>query len=80
MLSMEEMDRGSNTKDEAMVHRGHDVVCARCNLLALLFVDYERALKSRRPNLYARNKCMCLYSDEFYCNDCKVKITIDSLA
>ncbi|SPC34573.1 protein of unknown function [Candidatus Nitrosocaldus cavascurensis] len=67
-------------KDKHIIeHKGHDVICMRCNLLALEFIDYEKALKSKRPSIYARNKCLCIYKDEFYCNDCKVKITLDAL-
>lgn len=65
-------------KDKLIEHKGHDVICMRCNLLALEFIDYEKALKSKRPSIYARNKCLCIYKDEFYCNDCKVKITLDT--
>ncbi|MFN4337256.1 MAG: hypothetical protein ACK4FV_06740 [Candidatus Nitrosocaldus sp.] len=73
-------DEGGEEGDKRniMEHKGHDVVCMRCNLLAVEFIDYERVLKSKRPNLYARNKCLCLYKDEFYCNDCKVKIVLDT--
>ncbi len=61
---------------DAAKHMGHDVVCLRCNLLARDFIDYELALKSRRPSLYAKNKCLCLYTDEFYCNDCKETVVM----
>lgn len=70
---------GEGDKHKVMEHKGHDVICMRCNLLAIEFIDYEKALKSKRPSLYARNKCLCLYKDEFYCNDCKVKIALDAL-
>ncbi|MEM0364551.1 MAG: hypothetical protein QW450_04535 [Candidatus Nitrosocaldus sp.] len=70
---------GGEAKAKHIEHKGHDVICLRCNLLALEFIDYEKALKSKRPNIYARNKCLCIYKDEFYCNDCKVKITLDAL-
>lgn len=77
-MGEEKEGRVEKGRDRAMEHRGHDVVCMRCNLLAAEFIDYERALRSKRPTIYARNKCICLYRDEFYCNDCKVKITIDA--
>jgi uncharacterized protein YlaI len=58
-------------------HKGHDVICLLCNLLAREFIDYEKTLKSKRPLLYAKNKCLCIYTYEFYCNDCKEKIVLN---
>ncbi len=57
-------------------HKGHDVICERCGLLAIEFIDYTKALKENRPNLYARNKCWCTLPKEFYCNDCKEKFSV----
>jgi len=56
-------------------HKGHDVVCERCGLLATDFVDYAKSLRDNRPELYNRNKCWCSLPSEFYCNDCKEKLS-----
>ena len=69
---------GEGNEHDPTKHKGHDVICTRCNLIAVEFIDYEKALKSKRPTLYARNRCLCLYKDEFYCNDCKVKIVLNA--
>lgn len=67
------------SKESVDRHKGHDVVCMVCNLLAREFIDYEKALKRKRAMLYAKNKCSCTYTYEFYCNDCNEKIILDSI-
>jgi hypothetical protein len=57
-------------------HRGHDITCDRCGLLSTEFIDYAKALRENRPNLYNRNKCWCTLPTEFTCNDCKEKLSI----
>ncbi|MEM3099602.1 MAG: hypothetical protein QXU32_12955 [Nitrososphaerales archaeon] len=57
-------------------HKGHDVLCERCSLVAVEFIDYAKALKDGRPNLYDRNKCNCTLPTDFYCNDCKERFSI----
>ncbi|MEM3085265.1 MAG: hypothetical protein QXN83_10150 [Nitrososphaerales archaeon] len=45
-------------------------------MVAVEFIDYAKALKDGRPNLYDRNKCNCTLPTDFYCNDCKERFSI----
>lgn len=56
-------------------HKGHDVTCERCSLIAIDFIDYVGALKNNRPGLYDGNKCWCTLPTEFFCSDCKEKFS-----
>ena len=65
------------SRDEMIkLHKGHDVTCERCGLVAIEFIDYAKALMDNRPNLYNRNKCWCTLPMEFSCNDCKEKFSV----
>lgn len=57
-------------------HKGHDVICEWCGLVSTDFIDYAKALRNNRPNLYDRNKCWCSMPAEFFCNDCKEKLSV----
>ncbi|MFQ5969513.1 MAG: hypothetical protein ACE5J2_03340 [Nitrososphaerales archaeon] len=63
-------------QEQMQRHKGHDVTCERCGLVAVEFIDYAKSLKDGRPNLYDRNKCNCTLPEYFSCDDCKEKFSI----
>jgi Fe2+ or Zn2+ uptake regulation protein len=58
-------------------HKGHNVICRECNMQAVDFIDYAKALKEGHANLYNTNKCWCTLAMHFYCTDCKEEIDLD---